>query len=61
MVNAGKFVVMSGLVLITARAGILSAKRMIKAVNFIRLAEIIRRKLNFCCHAVMETVKAASI
>ncbi|ABX68495.1 hypothetical protein SeV_A1763 [Salmonella enterica subsp. enterica serovar Virchow str. SL491] len=52
---------MSDLVLITARAGILSAKRMIKAVNFIRLAEIIRRKLNFCCHAVMETVKAASI
>ncbi|EBQ9823523.1 hypothetical protein DM704_12800 [Salmonella enterica subsp. enterica serovar Weltevreden] len=61
MVNAGKFVVMSDLVLITARAGILSVKRMIKAVNFIRLTEIIRRKLNFCCHAVMETVKAASI
>ncbi|ATW55773.1 hypothetical protein AH448_08685 [Salmonella enterica subsp. diarizonae] len=61
MVNAGKFVVMSDLLLITARAEILTAKRMIKSVNFIRLVEIIRRKLNFCCHAVMETVKAASI
>ncbi|EAA5903656.1 hypothetical protein DTV46_07795 [Salmonella enterica subsp. salamae] len=61
MVNAGKFVAMSDLLLITARAGILTTKRMIKAVNFIRLAEIIRRKLNFCCQAVMETVKAASI
>ncbi|EAQ6104787.1 hypothetical protein DRK59_03075 [Salmonella enterica subsp. diarizonae] len=61
MVNAGKFVVMSDLLLITARAEILIAKRMIKSVNFIRLVEIIRRKLNFCCHAVMETVKAASI
>ncbi|EAA3836781.1 hypothetical protein QQ14_05165 [Salmonella enterica subsp. enterica] len=61
MVNTGKFVAMSDLLLITVRVGILIAKRMIKSVNFIRLVEIIRRKLNFCCHAVMETVKAASI
>ncbi|EAA7679599.1 hypothetical protein DRB80_06955 [Salmonella enterica] len=61
MVNTGKFVAMSDLLLITVRGGILIAKRMIKSVNFIRLVEIIRRKLNFCCHAVMETVKAASI
>ncbi|ECI3454941.1 hypothetical protein DLR11_24670 [Salmonella enterica subsp. salamae] len=61
MVSAGKFVALSNLGWITARADSLTAKRRIKAVNFIRLAEIIRRKLNFCCHAVMETVKAAKI
>ncbi|ASG55694.1 MAG TPA: hypothetical protein DCM34_07970 [Salmonella bongori] len=61
MVNAGKFVAGADLFLFTAWADLLAAKRMIKSVNFIRLVEIIRRKLNFCCHAVMETVKAASI
>ncbi|EAA7243219.1 hypothetical protein BVD23_10550 [Salmonella enterica] len=61
MVNAAKFVALFDLLLLTARADILPANRMIKSVNFIPLVEIIRRKLNFCCHAVMETVKAASI
>lgn len=36
-------------------------KRMSLTVNFIRLNEKIRRKLNICCQGVMETVKAANI
>ncbi|PUB53195.1 hypothetical protein AC520_0750 [Enterobacter sp. OLF] len=36
-------------------------KGMSLAVNFIRLNEKIRRKLNICCQGVMETVKAANI
>jgi uncharacterized protein YfkK (UPF0435 family) len=36
-------------------------KRMNLIVNFIRLDEKIRRKLNICCQGVMEPVKAANI
>lgn len=36
-------------------------KRMSLTVNFIRLNEKIRRKLNICCLVVMEPVKAANI
>jgi len=34
---------------------------MSNTVNFIRLNEKIRRKLNICCLDVMEAVKAANI